>query len=173
VLYIDKYPIAVLVVILPDVKFCNAWYPTAIGPSLTLLLLPTKILFKLVAVAAPSDGVEKLGEFENTNDPEPVSLLMTPASSELVVAANALNLLLVEASVAVPAGIVTVPLAAADVTTLVVPLVLPASVKPPLPIEGVVKDGDVDRTTLPVPVEVVTPVPPLATGKIFVVAFII
>jgi hypothetical protein len=35
-----------------------------------------------------------------------------------------------------------------------------------VPNTGVVKDGLVDRTTDPVPVDVVTPVPPLATGKV-------
>ena len=34
---------------------------------------------------------------------------------------------------------------------------------------GVVKTGLVDNTTLPVPVELVTPVPPLATDKVPVV----
>jgi hypothetical protein len=31
---------------------------------------------------------------------------------------------------------------------------------------GVVRTGDPDKTTLPVPVDVVTPVPPLATGRV-------
>jgi hypothetical protein len=35
-----------------------------------------------------------------------------------------------------------------------------------VPRTGVVRVGLVDKTTLPVPVEVVTPVPPLATGKV-------
>jgi hypothetical protein len=34
-----------------------------------------------------------------------------------------------------------------------------------VPNMGVVKVGEVDKTTEPVPVEVVTPVPPLTTGK--------
>jgi hypothetical protein len=114
-------------------------------------------------IGVPKAGVTKVGDVPNTNAPLPVSSLITPANSELVVAAKVLNLLDVVANVAVPAGIVTVPLAVADVTILVVPLKLPAIVKPPLPMDGVVNDGEVDRTTLPVPVEVVTPVPPLAT----------
>ena len=41
-----------------------------------------------VAVAAPMLGVVKVGLVENTKDPLPVSSLITPASSEEVVAAN-------------------------------------------------------------------------------------
>jgi hypothetical protein len=33
------------------------------------------------------------------------------------------------------------------------------------PSEGVVREGEVERTTDPEPVEVVVPVPPLATGR--------
>ena len=35
-----------------------------------------------------------------------------------------------------------------------------------VPSTGVVKDGDVDKTTEPEPVDEVTPVPPLATAKV-------
>jgi hypothetical protein len=35
-----------------------------------------------------------------------------------------------------------------------------------VPSKGVTSVGDVDKTTEPVPVEVVTPVPPFATGKV-------
>jgi hypothetical protein len=35
-----------------------------------------------------------------------------------------------------------------------------------VPSNGVTNVGEVDRTTEPVPVEVVTPVPPLATGNV-------
>ena len=35
-----------------------------------------------------------------------------------------------------------------------------------VPKAGVTKVGEFDKTTLPVPVEVVTPVPPLATAKV-------
>jgi hypothetical protein len=35
-----------------------------------------------------------------------------------------------------------------------------------VPSKGVTSVGDVDRTTLPVPVELVTPVPPFRTGKV-------
>lgn len=44
--------------------------------------------FTLVAVAAPMLGVVNEGEVANTNAPEPVSSLITPASSAEVVAAN-------------------------------------------------------------------------------------
>ena len=38
-----------------------------------------------------------------------------------------------------------------------------------VPSTGVTRVGDVDNTTLPVPVEVVTPVPPLATPRVPVI----
>ena len=50
---------------------------------------------KLVAVAAPKDGVVNEGLLANTSAPEPVSSLMTPANSDEVVAAKTLNLFLV------------------------------------------------------------------------------
>lgn len=96
-----------------------------------------------VAVAAPSVGVVRLGLVANTKAPVPVSSEMTPASSAEVVEANAFSLLLVVARVAVPAGIVTVPLPVAEVTMVVVPLEDPARVKPALPIAGVVRLGEV------------------------------
>ncbi len=45
-----------------------------------------------VAEATPKVGVTNVGEVANTNAPEPVSSLMTPANSEDVVADKALNL---------------------------------------------------------------------------------
>ena len=44
--------------------------------------------FILVAVAAPSTGVTRVGLVANTRDPDPVSSLITPFSSSDVVAAN-------------------------------------------------------------------------------------
>jgi hypothetical protein len=67
-----------------------------------------------------------------------------------------------------PSAIVSVALEVGAVIATLLILLAVAT-----PIEGVVKDGDVDRTTLPVPVFVETPVPPFVTGKTSVVAFII
>lgn len=44
--------------------------------------------FILVAVAAPSTGVTRVGLVANTRDPDPVSSLITPASCAEVVEAN-------------------------------------------------------------------------------------
>ena len=52
-------------------------------------------LLTLVALATPSVGVTSVGLVANTNAPLPVSSLITPASSLLVVAANTFNLLAV------------------------------------------------------------------------------
>ena len=43
----------------------------------------------------PKTGVTKVGEVANTNDPEPVSSLITPANCADVVAANTLKLFVV------------------------------------------------------------------------------
>jgi hypothetical protein len=45
------------------------------------------------------------------------------------------------------------------------PVKLVATPEVGVPSNGVTNVGEVDNTTLPVPVEVVTPVPPLSTGK--------
>ena len=58
----------------------------------------------------------------------------------------------IPATVSFPAKNVAVPEATAGATTVVVPEVEPAKVKPPDPIAGVVKDGDAARTTAPDPV---------------------
>ena len=46
------------------------------------------------------------------------------------------------------------------------PVKLVATPEVGVPSNGVTNVGEVDRTTEPVPVEVVTPVPPLATGNV-------
>jgi hypothetical protein len=64
-----------------------------------------------VAVAAPSAGLTKVGEVANTSAPDPVSSLITPASSAEVVAAKAESLSVVttkvlEAGTVVPLRVV-------------------------------------------------------------------
>ena len=61
--------------------------------------------FMLVAVAAPSTGVTRVGEFEKTRLPVPVSSLITPASCAEVVEANCASVHDVSASHP-PAGLV-------------------------------------------------------------------
>ena len=48
--------------------------------------------FRVVAVAAPSTGVIKVGLLANTRDPDPVSSDIIEASSELLVVANTFSL---------------------------------------------------------------------------------
>jgi hypothetical protein len=69
--------------------------------------------------------------------------------------------------VPVVAGIVIVVVpAAAAALKVVVPDVEPLKLAPPPPIVGVVNEGEVPNTLAPLPVDVVTPVPPLATAKV-------
>jgi hypothetical protein len=136
-----------------------------------------------VAVATPKEGVVKEGEVANTNNPVPVSSLITPANSAEVVAANCDNFppviaIVPDESVAVPPfgpvivvaevpalRSVTVPVLVVAVPTvkeaaerfnvleetevIVNPLIVVAVAAPKL---GVVKEGEVEYTTLPVPV---------------------
>lgn len=55
-------------------------------------------LLTLVAVATPIVGVVRVGEVPKTSTPDPVSLLITPASCALVVDANWLSGFAVKAS---------------------------------------------------------------------------
>jgi hypothetical protein len=93
----------------------------------------------LVALATPSAGVVNVGEVESTTLPDPVEVV-----------------------VPVP------PLAtgSAPVTPLVngKPVALVNTTALGVPSAGVVNVGEVESTTLPDPVAVVAPVPPLATG---------
>ena len=73
-----------------------------------------------------------------------------------------------------PLTLVTPPLAAVVAVAALPPMLKPAAVPvmfvptktEGVPSAGVTKVGLFDRTTLPVPVEAVTPVPPFATGKV-------
>ncbi len=102
-----------------------------------------------VPVAAPMFGVTSVGVLAKTSDPVPVSSEMTPASSEEDVAARADSLSVVTTSVLLEG--------------MLVPLI---DVALAAPREGVVRLGEVESTTDPVPVEVVTPVPPFATATV-------
>jgi len=98
-------------------------------------------LLKLPEVGVPKTGVTKVGEVDNTVLPEPVEVV-TP----------------------VP------PLATGKVPVTPVvkgrPVKLVATPDVGVPSKGVTKVGEVDKTTEPVPVLVVTPVPPFATAKV-------
>ena len=75
---------------------------------------------KDVPVAAPIFGVTSVGVLAKTSAPVPVSSEITPASSDDEVAAKALNLLFVRATVPVASGKVTVRSAVGSVTVSVV-----------------------------------------------------
>ena len=98
-------------------------------------------LLKVPEVGVPNIGVTKVGDVDNTLFPEPVEVV-TP----------------------VP------PLATGKVPVTPVvkgrPVKLVATPDAGVPSKGVTRVGDVDRTTDPVPVLVVTPVPPLATATV-------
>jgi hypothetical protein len=113
------------------------------------------------AEGVPRAGVTSVGLVANTLAPEPVS------SVKAVSNCNDVN---EPSEVALPTE-VTAPVKLAFVVTLpaVKPEAVPVMFVPTkavgVPSAGVTKVGLVFRTTEPVPVEVVTPVPPLTTAK--------
>ena len=105
----------------------------------------------LVAVAAPREGVVNDGEVPKTRAPEPVSSVIDVAKFELDG---------VPKKVATP---VPKPLTPVEIGK---PVPFVSVIKDGIPKAGVVKVGLLDKTTLPVPVELVTPVPPFAIGSV-------
>lgn len=104
-----------------------------------------------VADAIPSVGVTSVGLVANTAAPEPVSSVKAAARFALEGVAK---------NVATPVPRPETPVEIGRPVQLVsVPLVGVPSI-------GVVRVGLTERTTDPVPVDVVTPVPPLATGRV-------
>lgn len=95
-------------------------------PLIPVLTGSPVALVNVTEVGVPNAGVTNVGLVANTKEPLPVSSLITPFNSELVVEAKSLNLLVVSAAVPVAAGnvIVFVP-AVAVATTVIVPLVDP------------------------------------------------
>jgi hypothetical protein len=73
-------------------------FPSAIVKVADVAGAVTATLLIDVAVATPMVGVVNVGEVANTNAPEPVSSLITPANCDEVVAANCDRLPLVKAS---------------------------------------------------------------------------
>ena len=118
-------------------------------------------LVRVTLVGVPSRGVTNVGLVANTAAPEPVSSVKAPDSCAEVNDPS---------EVALPED-VTAPVKLAFVVT--VPAVRPAAVPVMfvptravgVPSAGVTSVGDVDSTLLPVPVLVVTPVPPDKTGS--------
>lgn len=91
-------------------------------------------------VGVPKTGVTKVGLLDNTTEPVPV-LVVTPVP---------------------PLATGSVPVTPVDNGK---PVALVSVADVGVPKAGVTKEGLLDNTVEPVPVLVVTPVPPLATGK--------
>ena len=146
--------------------------PVGTTAAATLVLLPTRIF--------PDVSAEPMG------DPDPllmaavVTAVTLPLASTVMTGTEvALPYLfavtpVVVSVVAFPTE-VTSPVRLAFVVTLpavnpaAVPVILVPTKADGVPKLGVTKVGELDNTLLPVPVEVVTPVPPLSTGRIPVV----
>jgi hypothetical protein len=107
-------------------------------------------LVNVTLAGVPSVGVTNVGELANTKAPVPVSSVT--AEARLADDGVAKKVATPAPNPLTPVEIGR-PVAFVNVTLAGVPSV------------GVTSVGEVDKTVLPVPVEVVTPVPPFATGK--------
>ena len=118
---------------------------------------------KVTAEGVPKAGVTKVGLVAKTRDPVPVSL---------VIAAAKLALVGVPKNVATPVPRLVIPVPPlATGNTPVTPVVsgrpvkLVATPDEGVPNAGVTNVGELDNTTEPEPVDVVTPVPPCVTDN--------
>jgi hypothetical protein len=109
------------------------------------------VLVNVPLVGVPNIGVTNVGDVANTKEPEPVSSLTADAKLALVGVAKNVATPVPKPDTPVDMG---KPVAFVKVALVGVPSI------------GVTKVGLVDKTTLPDPVLVVTPVPPLATGNV-------
>ena len=148
----------------------------AVNPeAVPVILVPTSV------DGVPKLGVTSVGEVANTLAPEPVSSVSAPASwaevnepSEVDFPTDVtapVRLALVTTVAALPTE-VTPPVKLAFVVTLpaVKPDAVPVMFVPTsavgVPSAGVTRVGLFDKTTATDPVDDVTPVPPLATGRV-------
>ena len=157
----------------------NAVLNCAVVPVNVLLV---RLMVLLVNVSEPANEAKSASVTAVLNCAKvPVTVLLPKA---ILLFVN-VSVVALPTKVSVAAGTVMVPEAAAAVTTVVVPDVEPARVKPPLPMAGVVKLGLLLNTTVLLPVSsvkadaklaldgvarnVATPVPnpeiPVATGR--------
>ena len=97
-------------------------------------------LVRIAADGVPRFGVTRTGDVDKTTEPVPVDVV-TPVP---------------------PRATDSVPVVPA---TMGSPVALVRVAAEGVPRFGVTRTGEVDKTTEPVPVDVVTPVPPLATGR--------
>lgn len=108
-------------------------------------------LVKVPDDGVPRTGVTRVGEVPNTNAPEPVSPVTAAARFAELGVAKKVATLVPKPEIPVATGR---PVQDVKVPDCGVPKM------------GVTSVGLVESTTDPVPVEAVTPVPPLATGKV-------
>jgi len=119
-------------------------------PATPVLIGKPVAFVKVPEDGVPNAGVTNVGDVANTNEPEPVSSVIAEARLALEGVAK---------RVAMP---VPKPLTPVEIGR---PVRLVATPEVGVPSNGVTKVGLVDNTTLPDPVEVVTPVPPCKTVK--------
>lgn len=112
----------------------------------------------------PSAGVTSVGELANTKEPVPVSSVTAEARfAEDGVSRNVATPAPRAVSPVPPRFAGRVPVVPASIGR---PVAFVSVALDGVPSAGVVKLGLLDKTTEPVPVDVVTPVPPLATGRV-------
>jgi hypothetical protein len=118
----------------------------------TPVLIGRPVAFvKVPLVGVPRIGVTRVGLVANTNEPEPVSSVIAEAKLALEGVAK---------RVATP---VPKPLTPVEIGR---PVAFVKTAALGVPRAGVTRVGEFDNTTFVVPVEVVTPVPPFATGRV-------
>ena len=136
----------------------------AVVPGFVIVMLLT-----VVAVAAPIEGVVSVGLVARTMLPLPTTAL--PRAVIVPDVGNVNDVVPVAVNVCENAPDVANVLPLASVRVAVVPgfviVTLLTVVAVAAPIEGVTSTGLVDSTFAPLPVLVVTPVPPCATGNAF------
>jgi hypothetical protein len=138
-----------------------------VAPTVPLILIeavPVKFV-TIPLLGVPRAGVTSVGLVANTLAPEPVSSVSAVASwAEVKDPSDAALPTLVTAPVRFALVVVFPAVKLAAVPVMFVPTSADG-----VPSAGVTSVGLVLRTVAPVPVEVVTPVPPLATGSVPVV----
>jgi hypothetical protein len=165
--------------------------PTEDTPPVKLAFVVTLLAVKAVAVpvmfvptsaeGVPSAGVTRVGLVANTADPVPVSFVRAVSSCKEVndprdvafptEVTAPVKLAFVTTVAALPIE-VTPPVKLAFVVTLLavkavaVPVMFVPTKADGVPSAGVTSVGLFDKTTATVPVDDVTPVPPLATGRV-------
>ena len=129
---------------------------TPVPRPLTPVLIGRPVaLVRVAEVGVPKTGVTKVGLVANTNEPEPVSSVIAEAKLALEGVAK---------RVATP---VPKPLTPVEIGR---PVAFVKTAALGVPRAGVISVGEFDNTTATVPVDEVTPVPPLATARVPVIS---